>query len=96
MWVKANLNFDQYRAGKVYQVETNLQNLNLVGAAYFTALPEGLWHTRDGNLHKGEDSGTGEPDLREESSGGTGGGDSVGDPDESSDSDGGQEAGAQG
>lgn len=83
MWVKANLNFDRFKQGKVYEVEDAFGQA-LLGAAYFVAPCE---EVADGK---------GESDPREEGAGGTTGGDPVGETDESSDPDGGEEAGTEG
>lgn len=101
MWVKANLNFDQYRAGKVYEVDDTQGNLALLGAGYF-ALSMGdigfhgvtaQWAVE---VSKEATDGPDQAGQGEEDPGGTGSGSASGDPYSAADSDGGQEAGAQG
>ena len=41
MEVKANVNFGQFRAGKVYQVDPTRGMLSLVGAGYLTEVGDG-------------------------------------------------------
>ena len=101
MWVKANLNFDQYRAGKVYEVDDTQGNLALLGAGYFALSMgdlgfHGVTAQWAAEVSQEATDGTDQAGQGAEGPGGTVSGGALGPQDSGADSDGGQEAGTEG